>query len=219
MRKLGQTRLFYGFTPLEIRTLCQEMKAVQMVFEPGDRIFEQDTLPECAALILTGDVLCVRYDDEGNSCPLFLLEEDDLICSLSLFCTTPFPYTVYARTRTTVLMMDMFCLLPPEFPAIFTIRQRLLSCSAARQSILIQTLQMLSLPTLRQRILFLLRHQRRYKKDEWFTLPLNREEMAAFLRCNRSALSKELGKMAAEGIMEYKGSRFLLHLDEEGRTE
>lgn len=116
MRKLGQTRLFYGFTPLEIRTLCQEMKAVQMVFEPGDRIFEQDTLPECAALILTGDVLCVRYADEGNSCPLFLLEEDDLICSLSLFCTTPFPYTVYARTRTTVLMMDMFCLLPPEFP-------------------------------------------------------------------------------------------------------
>ena len=96
MRKLGQTRLFYGFTPLEIRTLCQEMKAVQMVFEPGDRIFEQDTLPECAALILTGDVLCVRYDDEGNSCPLFLLEEDDLICSLSLFCTTPFPYTVDA---------------------------------------------------------------------------------------------------------------------------
>ena len=103
MRKLGQTRLFYGFTPLEIRTLCQALCAKTVVYEPGDRIFQQDELPEYAALILEGDVWCIRYDDEGNACPLFLLEEGDLACSLSLFCTTPFPYTACARKKTTVL--------------------------------------------------------------------------------------------------------------------
>lgn len=219
MRKLGQTRLFYGFTPLEIRTLCQALCAKTVVYEPGDRIFQQDELPEYAALILEGDVWCIRYDDEGNACPLFLLEEGDLACSLSLFCTTPFPYTACARKKTTVLMMNMYCLLPPEFPSLFTIRQRLLSYSTTRQRILIETLQMLSLPTLRQRILFLLCCQRKCRENKWFSLPYSREEMAAVLRCNRSALSKELGKMEAEGIIEYKGSHFLLHTRQEGREE
>lgn len=217
MQKIAQTHLFYGFTPIEIRKLCQYLSAKQVVFEPGDRIIQQDALPECAALILEGDVLCLRYDDEGNSCPLFLLEDDDLICSLSLFCTTPFPYTAYARKRTTVLMLDLYCLLPPQAPELFTIRQRLLNYSTTRQRLLLEMLQMLTLPTLRQKILFLLHHQRGYKENEWFSIPLSREEMASFLRCNRSALSKELGKMEAEGIMEYKGSRFLLHSQPEER--
>ena len=41
-----------------------------------------------------------------------------------------------------------------------------------------------------------------------FTVPLNREEMAEYLGCDRSALSRELARMSGEGIIEYKRNSF-----------
>ena len=48
-----------------------------------------------------------------------------------------------------------------------------------------------------------------------FTLPLSRVDMASYLGTDRSALSRELSRMQAEGILEYHRNRFrLLRLDE-----
>ena len=46
------------------------------------------------------------------------------------------------------------------------------------------------------------------KYGESFTLPLSREDMAAYLGTNRSALSRELGKMRDEGIIEFERNSF-----------
>lgn len=43
-----------------------------------------------------------------------------------------------------------------------------------------------------------------------FYLPHNREEMARFLGCERSALSRALSRMAADGLIEYDRNRFVL---------
>ena len=41
-----------------------------------------------------------------------------------------------------------------------------------------------------------------------FKLPLSREDMAAYLGTDRSALSRELGKMRDEGIIECERNSF-----------
>ena len=45
-----------------------------------------------------------------------------------------------------------------------------------------------------------------------FTIPLDREAMAGYLNVDRAALSRELSRMKAEGLIEYRKSFFrLLH--------
>ena len=41
-------------------------------------------------------------------------------------------------------------------------------------------------------------------------IPFNRQQMAGYLNVDRSALSRELGKMQEEGILEFRKNRFRL---------
>ena len=43
-----------------------------------------------------------------------------------------------------------------------------------------------------------------------FIIPFNRQELADFLAVDRSALSRELGKMRREGILDYRKDHFRL---------
>lgn len=216
MRKLCSTGLFYGFTPEETAFLCREMNARYLTLDKGEFLFHQGTTPEFFALVLEGDLLNIRYDDEGNSTPLFLISAGQIASALSVFCTTPYPYSAAARGHTSLLLMDTLPLLPPEDPLMFTIRQRILEAAARQERLMAETLLMMHLPTLRQRILFFLGSSEWQHGGAWFSIPFTREEMAAFLGCNRSALSKELGKMRRDGIIEYEGSRFRLLPAKEG---
>jgi len=44
-----------------------------------------------------------------------------------------------------------------------------------------------------------------------FDIPYNRQELADYLGVDRSAMSSELGKMKAEGILEFKKNHFILN--------
>ena len=44
-----------------------------------------------------------------------------------------------------------------------------------------------------------------------FSIPYSREELAAFLCVNRSALSHELSRMQQEGLSTFRKNRFCLH--------
>jgi CRP-like cAMP-binding protein len=48
------------------------------------------------------------------------------------------------------------------------------------------------------------------KKALSFEIPFNREELAEWLSVDRSALSRELSKMKAEGIIDYKKNNFII---------
>ena len=43
-----------------------------------------------------------------------------------------------------------------------------------------------------------------------FRIPFNRQQMADYLNLDRSALSKELGRMRDEGILEFRKNQFTL---------
>ena len=44
-----------------------------------------------------------------------------------------------------------------------------------------------------------------------FDIPFNRQELADYLGVDRSAMSSELGKMKAEGILDFKKNHFTLN--------
>ena len=64
--------------------------------------------------------------------------------------------------------------------------------------------------TIRARVLVYLTAQSANTSAATFTLPFDRQGLAAYLNLARSALSKELGKMQKEGILEFHKNKFTL---------
>ena len=48
-----------------------------------------------------------------------------------------------------------------------------------------------------------------------FEIPFNRQQLADYLSVERSALSSELSKMQADGLISYKKNKFTLHIKRE----
>ena len=49
-------------------------------------------------------------------------------------------------------------------------------------------------------------------EEEWFEVPLDRNALAAYLFCDRSALCRELSAMKKDGIIDFRKNRFCIHL-------
>ena len=67
-----------------------------------------------------------------------------------------------------------------------------------------------AVPQLRRRILLFLRDRREAAGSDYFRVPYSRQEMAEVLGVNRSALSRELGRMQREDLLEFYRSSFRL---------
>ena len=68
-------------------------------------------------------------------------------------------------------------------------------------------IQILSRPTLRGRLVaFFSQYVRRVGRS--FAIPFDRADMAAYLGTDRSALSRELGRMQKEGLLRFRKNRF-----------
>ena len=64
--------------------------------------------------------------------------------------------------------------------------------------------------TIRSRLLIYLSAQARRVGSDSFAIPFDRQQLADYLNLDRSALSKELGKMRDEGILEFHKNQFRL---------
>ncbi|HCW22335.1 MAG TPA: Crp/Fnr family transcriptional regulator, partial [Lachnospiraceae bacterium] len=88
---------------------------------------------------------------------------------------------------------------------------------ADKNTRLMAKLEILSKRTLTQKILSLLSFEAQRAGSLYFTLPMNRDEMAEYLCVNRSALSRELSLMKDKGLIDYDRNTFrILRTGEEG---
>ena len=90
------------------------------------------------------------------------------------------------------------------------LRRNLLAETASKFWGLRQRVAYLTEPQLRRRILLFLRDRREAAGSDYFRVPYSRQEMAEVLGVNRSALSRELGRMQREGLLEFYRSSFRL---------
>ena len=72
-------------------------------------------------------------------------------------------------------------------------------------------LAILSQKGLRERIFTYLTLQASRRQTTAFAIPFSREELAAYLCVNRSALSHELSLMQEEGLISFQKNHFRLH--------
>ena len=75
---------------------------------------------------------------------------------------------------------------------------------------LMERIEVSSKTSLREKIMAYLMLLEAKQGQKYIEVPLNRSEMASFLHSNRSAMSRELMAMKADGLIDYDGNTFVL---------
>ena len=73
---------------------------------------------------------------------------------------------------------------------------------------LVEHIACLSQRGIKDKILRYLRYQSEENRSVEFEIPLSREEMANYLAVDRAALSRSLGELRADGVIDFKKNRF-----------
>ena len=90
--------------------------------------------------------------------------------------------------------------------------ENLFSLIAGKNISLVRKLKYMTCPTIREKLMAYLSDEAEKHGSEEFLIPFSREELASFLSVDRCALSRELGKMRDDGLLEFRRNRF--HLSE-----
>lgn len=87
---------------------------------------------------------------------------------------------------------------------------------AEKNILLTEKMEYMSKRTTREKLLSFLSAQSRSASSDTIDIPFNRQDLADYLCVDRSALSRELGAMQAEGLIRFEKNHFeLLHTDNE----
>ncbi|WP_124101369.1 Crp/Fnr family transcriptional regulator [Ruminococcus sp. Marseille-P6503] len=176
-------------------------------------ISEGDSAEELGA-VLSGAVQIVRNDYYGNRSIIALIEPPQIFAEVFVFSDTQhMPVSVVSAGDSRIMLIRLKSILNESFAdSSFYTRQtnNLLRLVAEKNLKLNEKIEIISKRTIREKLMTFLLSQAKLHGSDTFTIPYDRQELADFLEANRSAVSAEISRLRAEGIIESKRSSFRL---------
>lgn len=211
-QKLQAVTLFAGLNASEIETVVSDAGGYHREFLAREQLWRQGEQVNSLAIVLSGAVEAVAYSREGVEELVTYHSAGEVVGDVLMTSESLSPVTLLARETTAVLLLPREGLFPLAGEVSLPLRRvqrNLLTETGEKFWQQRRRIAYLVEPRLKTRVL-------RYLQDcapavgVWFTLPLDRQGMAQFLGCDRSALSRVLSQLRDEGIIEYRKSEFLM---------
>lgn len=216
---IAQHNLFRGMSREEIESVLARLDGRVLSFQAGDHLEDHlETRPgRVLGCILSGWGQVYKVDPWGNQSIMDFMSPDYLLGFHSVFTSArPTKFRAVATQPGYVLMLDAAELLDPtihtDFPLLAKLEKNLVSVLAEQNWRALKKLDILSAGSLREKILLYLSYEAMYFDSLSFEIPFDRQEMADYLYADRSALSRELGRLRDEGLIDFTRNRFVLHL-------
>ena len=214
---IQQSLLFQNIPDNELAALLQCLQARCQTFQKNQVIFWAGQTVTQVALVLSGEVQLWEEDILGNRSihNRFLPSEsfgEVYACTDRSLMTS----SAVAVKPSDILLIDQHRLLGRSGcvgPYHRQLMENLLKITSQRALTLSRKVSFLSRRTLREKLLAYLSAEARLAQTCEFTIPFSRQELADYLSVDRSALSKELSNMKAQGLLAYHLNRFHLFPD------
>ena len=200
---LARNPLFAGLGEAETGALLRILKGTVRAYEKGSIPHQAGTPMERFGLVLSGRVQACMDDLDGNR--MILAEVAPGVTfgeSLSFLKIPDAPVYIYASEGAEVLWLSpeaLFTDLPD--PLLPELRRRFMTLLARRTLDMNQRIRVLSQLTMREKLMAYLTGLAAQQGSRTVTLPLSREDTAVYIGANRSALSRELGRMQRDGLI------------------
>lgn len=204
--------LFEGIPQNKIPDVLSALNSSVHSFEKGRPIFREGDAVTQAGIVLCGRVEILKEDYHGNRNLISVLTEGQLFGE-ALCCTEAEvqPFEIVAAEQSKILLFDCKAVMADtSFEYYGQFMRNLLQEIAEKNLILRRKITLLSKRTTREKIMeFLLTESKRAGKSE-FDIPYDRQQLADFLGVDRSAMSAEISKLRADGVISARKNHFVI---------
>lgn len=214
--------LFRGMEEDEVLYLVKLLGGSIYEFESGAQLDElmQTRFSNSIGCFLSGWARIYSCDPWGKQAILDFVMPNYLLGCYNVFAQVRLPELQTVITRpSSVLFLDGDLLRspPPQAGAelINRLQQNIAAILSERSWRLLKKAVILSAGSLREKILSYLGYEAVYFGSLSFDIPFDRQGFADYLYVDRSALSRELGRMRRDGLIDFSRSHFQLKLPED----
>lgn len=211
MQLLTQNILFRGLTRAEITDILSATPHTEKRHTAGEIIVHQGDIIHNIGILLSGSAVGKKYTPEGEEIIVSRLDTNkifgDVLSGANGFAS---PVTVQAQTDCTVMLIDYQQLLFSSHPLTHRVLQNMIQNISLKYFAQNRRMDILMLKSVRAKVLAYLEWQRQIKGSNSFTIDLDRRLLADFLGVERSALSRELSRMKADGLIDCYKNNFTL---------
>lgn len=207
LNQLMASALFHNISAdsLAIMLDCLQPKIQQV--NKNSYITVQGTAYTGLGILLSGQAAVIKESASGTRTVMTTLGPGDLFGEMIAFSPKHhWPASVLAQTACSVMFLAPEKIIS-ECSNVCTSHTQLvknmLGILSTKALMLNQKTEYLSIKSMRKKISVYLLEQHKQNQTTTFTLPLKRNELADFLSVSRTALSRELGRMRNDGIIEF----------------
>ncbi len=213
---ISKAALFQGCSKEDISAIAKHLDFRTNRYRKGEVILSAGSIVTDIGLVLSGSVRIEHTDLWGNKSILGITPAGGVFAE-SYACIPNEPMLVDAAANEDCKIL--FVSVPKLFAPCPASRcqsrliQNLLAISAGKNVLLSKRSLHTSPKTIRGRLLSYFSQEALAQESRKITIPFDRQQLADYLNLDRSALSKELGKMKRDGLIEYHKNVFELNID------
>ena len=206
--------LFNGLTDSEIYEFIQHSRPYYISLYSGQTISLEKQYSNMISVVVSGDVLISSTDSNGNKTYIKTFTEGE--SSGSLYSILDYSNTlieIEGKEDSEVILIDPDSLYVTD-KKIAVIQQKMLVNLIRSQKGLFNAISermyCLTQRSIREKILRFLSYCHNSNGSTEFDIPMTREELASYLAVDRAALSRSLGELKKEGIIDFHKNHFII---------
>lgn len=211
---LSETNLFKGLSEEDIKKVLPCLKPEEKSYKKNEIILHTGDTTNKVGMVMTGgvNIFVVSYWGQGQIFGHVKIgeifgENYAAVPSKELLCD------VIAAQNTEIIFFDFQALVSTCQKSCPYHNELILNLIriAARKNLLFSSRMIhTSSKSIRDRVSSYLSEQATINNSDHFSIPFNRQELADYLNVDRSALSNELSKMRADGLLDFYKNSFEL---------
>lgn len=158
-------------------------------------------------ILLAGEAAVVKENAAGTRSVLTVLGQGDMFGEMVAFSARNiWPASVFAQSECSIVLLPpqkITGTCPQACDGHHQLVHNMLLIVSERVLLLNRKVEYLTIKSMRAKIATYLLEQHKLQGKKTFILPLKRDDLADFFNVSRTALSRELGRMRDEGLIDF----------------
>ncbi|MGI5900637.1 MAG: Crp/Fnr family transcriptional regulator [Christensenellales bacterium] len=209
---IKSVKLFEDLSDEGIKGLLSCLRPAVKSLGDGEIVLSSGEVTSSIGVVLSGCMHGVSIKSDGSQ-TLIAVKTAGEIYGEILACTdgTPSPVSIYSVGKSVVMLIDyerLLTLCPDTCGHHSLLIRNMLRVISRQYFALHENIGYLTKKSVRAKLSAYLCAKSGPDKKSQFILPLRRSEMAEYLGIDRSAMSRELGRMKSEGIIDFYKNSF-----------
>lgn len=205
--RLKSIPLFDGINPEDLGSMLKCIGAFYRSLPKGSYPMRDEEEIHSVGIVLSGQINMVKDDLSGNPTILVMIKPNELFgetfaCGVKQGATVSFQ----AACPSEVMFLPfsrIITVCSQRCPFHHRLIENMMRLLAEKNMQFIERAEVTAQKTLRDKILTYLSFQAKNQDSNYIESPLGKQEMAEYLCADRTALSRELSRMKAEGIIDF----------------